>query len=79
MQTTVCVGQPFELTATNGPMTNKASGTLKAPTDGVYPLELTVSEWESEKSNIRDTTQLKLELGKAWGEVQFPPLFTCVM
>ena len=66
MLTTVRVGQPFELTATNGAITNKASGTLQAPVEGVYPLDLTVSEWKSETSNIRDTTQLKLELGKRW-------------
>jgi hypothetical protein len=66
MQTTVRVAQAFELTATNGAITNKVSGTLHAPTNGVYPLDLTVSECASENSNIRDAMKLNLELGKAW-------------
>jgi len=67
MQTTVRTDQPFVITATNGSITNTASGTLRAPTNGLYPLELTVSEWSSDKSNISDPTELNLELGKTWG------------
>ena len=67
MQTTLCVEQSFELLATNGGITNTVSGILHAPTNGVYPLDLTVSEWKSDKSNISDTTTLKLELGKMSG------------
>jgi hypothetical protein len=67
MLTTVRIGQPFELTATNGAVTNRVSGTLRAPASGAYPLDLTVSEWASEKSNLRDTTKLTLELGKTSG------------
>jgi hypothetical protein len=67
MLTTVRTGQPFELTATNGAITNRVSGTLHAPVSGAYPLDLTISEWASEKSNIRDTTKLNLELGKSYG------------
>jgi len=66
MQTTVRIGQPFELIATNGQITNKVSGILQIPTNGIYPLALTVSEWESEKSNTHDTTKATLELGKTW-------------
>ena len=65
MLTTVRIGQPFELTATNGAITNKASGTLHPPAGGAYPLDLTVSERASEKSNASATMKLDLELGKA--------------
>jgi hypothetical protein len=43
MQTTVRVGQPFEMTATNGALTNKVSGTLHSPANGEYPLDLKLS------------------------------------
>jgi len=66
MQTTVRVGQPFEMTATNGALTNKVSGTLHSPANGEYPLDLTISEWVSEKSNSRISMTLNLTLGKTW-------------
>jgi hypothetical protein len=66
MQTTVRIGQPFEITATNGGISNRVSGTLQTPTNGVYPLDLTVSEWASETQNIHDPMKLELKLGKSW-------------
>jgi hypothetical protein len=62
----VIVNQPFVLTSSNEKVQNTVSGVLKPPVSGRFPLELTVSEWESEKSNIRDTTQLTLDLDKPW-------------
>ena len=67
MLATVRIGQPFELTATNGAMTNRASGTLHAAVNGAYPLDLTVSERASEASKIIDSGTLNLELGKTSG------------
>jgi len=66
--TTVRTEQPFELTATNGATVNKFSGVLHNPTKGIYPLDLTISEWKSPKQNIRETTKLSLELGKTRSE-----------
>ena len=66
MQTTVRTEQPFVLIATNGQITNKVSGILHSPTNGIYLLDFAVSELESEKSNAQDTTMATLELGKVW-------------
>jgi len=66
MQTTVRIGQPFEIITTNGGISNKVSGTLQAPTNEVYSLALTVSEWASETMHIRDPMKLELKLGKSW-------------
>jgi hypothetical protein len=67
MLTTIHIEKPFHLIATNGAITNEVSGTLHAPNGGIYPLDVTVSEWASKKDNMRDSWKLKLELGKAWG------------
>lgn len=64
--TSVMVNQPFAQTNHNEKVQNTVSGVLKPPVSGRFPLELTVSEWKSENSNIRDTTQLTLALGKPW-------------
>jgi hypothetical protein len=66
LETPVAVDRPFSLTKLNGAVTNTISGVLKPPVDGKFPLDLTVSEWESAKSNIRGTTALNLELDKPW-------------
>jgi hypothetical protein len=67
MQTTVRAGQAFEMTATNGAVTNKVSGTLHPPANGEYPLDLTVSEWASESAKSNYSLTLNLTLGKTWG------------
>jgi hypothetical protein len=64
--TPVRVSEPFTVTNRNDKVQNVVSGVLKPPVGGRFPMELTVSEWESEKSNMRDTAQLTLELGKPW-------------
>lgn len=66
MKTPVVPGKHFELTRLNGEVRNTISGMLKPPVDGKYRIDLTVSEWVSEKSNIIDTTELNLELDKPW-------------
>ena len=66
MKTFVVPGKPFELTELNGGTRNTISGVLQSPVDGKYRIDLTVSEWVSEKSNIKDTTELNLELDRAW-------------
>jgi hypothetical protein len=66
IQTSVVPDHPFELTELNGEIKNTISGVLRPTVDGKFPIDLTVSEWKSEKSNITDTTELKLELDKAW-------------
>jgi len=66
METVIALNEPFELTKPNGEIKNTISGVLRKPVDGKFPLELTVSEWKSERSNLKDTTELNLELGKAW-------------
>ncbi len=64
--TTISIEQSFEVTATNGLVRNTFSGTLRPPVGDKFTLDLTVSEWESERSNIKDTMSLDLELGKPW-------------
>ena len=66
METVVVRNEPFELTKLNGRIKNTLSGVLRDPEDGKFPLELTVSEWESDKSNSRWTIELNLELGEEW-------------
>ena len=66
MTTVITANEPFELTKPNGNIRNTISGVLRPSVDGKFPLDLTVSEWASEKSNIKDTTELKLELDKPW-------------
>lgn len=66
MATAVTLNEPFELTKLNGNIRNTISGVLRRPCDAKYPLELTVSEWQSEKASITDTTELELELNKRW-------------
>jgi hypothetical protein len=63
----VKVGAPFKVVTTNGSVTTTISGTLGDPVNGQYALPLTVSEWESKTDNVTDTTNYKLELGKAEG------------
>ncbi len=65
IETPVTVGRPFKLTKLNGEIRNTISGVLGAPVDDKFPLDLTVSEWASETSNIEDTGTLHLELDKA--------------
>jgi hypothetical protein len=60
----VHLGEPFYVTAKNGDVKNEFSGTLQALTAGIYPLSLTVSEWESQQNSVRGTTNFKLQLGK---------------
>lgn len=67
MLTTIRIEEPFHLIATNGAITNEVSGTLHAPHGEIYPLDVTVSEWASEKDNVRDSWKPSLELEKAWG------------
>ena len=66
MATVVTPNEPFELTKLNGDIKNTISGILRPPLDGKFPIDLTVSEWKSEKSNIKGTTELNLELDKPW-------------
>ena len=60
-------GKPFCVRKKNGRVKNTISGRLLAETDGKHKLSLTVFEWLSEKSNIRDGWELELELNKPWG------------
>lgn len=66
METPVMINQPFGLTNYNGKVRNTITGVLKSPVGGKFPLDLSVSEWESEKSNVRDSEpgKLYLELDK---------------
>lgn len=66
IKTPVVPGTHFELTRLNGKVRNTISGVLKPPVDGKYRIDLTVSEWASEESNIKDTTELNLEPDKPW-------------
>ena len=67
MLTTIRVGQPFEMVATNGRARNTVSGTLQPPKDGKYPIDLTVLEFLDDKSNLKSMVKPELELGKAYG------------
>src|SRR4030095_6796983 len=60
------LGKPFRAEKTNGRVKNTISGSLRAKADGKYRLRLTISEWVSEKANMRDGWELGLELNKAW-------------
>jgi hypothetical protein len=62
--TPVVLNKPFEVTRLNGEIKNTISGVLDQPLDSKYPINLTVSEWASEKSNIKGTTEQNLELDK---------------
>ena len=64
--TDITPNEPFELTKRNGDIRNTISGVLRPPVDGKFPLDVTVSEWASEKSNIKGTTELKLDLDTPW-------------
>jgi hypothetical protein len=64
--TPVVLDRPFEVTRLNGEIKNTISGVLNQPIDSKYPINLTVLEWKSEKSNIKGTTELNLELDKPW-------------
>ena len=60
------VDKPFRITTDNGEIKNTISGQLHAPSGTKYPLTLTISEWESEKSNMKDSWELQLEIDKPW-------------
>src|SRR5262249_33199509 len=60
----VSLGKRFHATAQNGTVTDDISGIVRASTVGKYALNLTVLEWQSAKSNMRDTTNFQLELDK---------------
>lgn len=62
--TPVVLNKPFGVTRLNGEIKNTISGVLNQPIDNEYPINLTVSEWASEKSNIKATIDLNLELDK---------------
>jgi hypothetical protein len=68
MLTTIQVNQPFEMEATNGRVRNKVSGTLQSPKEGKYLIDIMVYEWESEMSQMKNTSKFELELGKASGD-----------
>jgi len=61
------LGKPFRVKKTNGRVRNTISGTLLPGSNGKYKMSLTIAEWESKKSNMRDGWDLELELNKAWG------------
>ena len=63
IRTPVHLGKHFHATARNGTVINDISGIVRAAT-GKYALKLTVLEWQSPKSNIRDTTNFQLDLDK---------------
>ena len=64
--TPVAVDQPFAITNRNDQVQNVITGILKPPVDSRFPMELTVSKWKSEISNMRDKEQLSLVLDKPW-------------
>ncbi len=70
-------GEPFTLNATNGATTDKLSGILHKPSKGIYPVDLTISEWISAKENIRNSAKLDLELGKTRGTGVIAGLVYC--
>lgn len=61
------INKQFRIVAENGNIKTTIAGTIGNSYNGKYPITLTVSEWESEKSNISDTTQMNLELDKPVG------------
>jgi hypothetical protein len=60
----VRLAKHFRTTATNGTVRNEVSGVVRPSISGKYALNLTVLEWQSEKNNVRDTTNFQLELNK---------------
>ena len=62
------IGKPFHVTANTGEVTNTISGTLLQPKNDKYPLDLMISEWESEKSNLKGTNNYQLELNKSYSQ-----------
>ena len=62
----VRIGRPFKVTVENGVRT-EISGTVLAPLDDKYPLDLSVAEWVSKEDNLKDTTSLRLELDRSIG------------
>ena len=70
--TSVRVNEPFRVTWMSGKTRSNISGILHPPVSGEYPLTLSVSEWASEQSNSKETSESKLKLEKPyeWGVVQ---------
>src|SRR5215475_3306942 len=60
------VDKSFQVTTDNGEIKNTISGRLHAPEGTKYPLTLTISEWASEQSNVKDSCELQLEIDKPW-------------
>jgi hypothetical protein len=70
--TPVTVDEPFRITWINGKIRNSISGILHSPVGAEYSLSLTVSEWASEQSNGKDSSESKLKLEEpyGWGVIQ---------
>jgi len=64
IRTPVHLGKHFHATAKNGTVTTDISGLVRATSAGKHALKLTVLEWQSPMSNIRDTTDFQLDLDK---------------
>ena len=67
VRTAIRIGAAFRVTVENGVVKTTISGTVDAPVDEKYPLNITVTEWASATSNNSDTTNLSLELDRPRG------------
>src|SRR5262249_21173419 len=56
--------QGFRVSDTSGTVRNTISGQLQHCKDGKYPLQLTISEWASEKSKITGSSDYQLKLNR---------------
>ena len=64
MRTTVTLRQPFSVARRNGRIQNAMKGVLSPPVDGVFPLDITLSEWESDDFNLSETGSFRLKLNE---------------
>ena len=71
MRATVTPNQPFSAARRNGNVRNAMAGVLAPPVDGVFPLDITLSEWESDELNLSETGSFRLKLNEphAYGAV----------
>jgi hypothetical protein len=64
----VRIGQAFMVRSGNGKIMNSFWGELHEQRDGIYPLDLSISEWESKASNLSGTASYRMKLDESQSE-----------
>lgn len=62
----VRTGQAFIARCKTGGIVNTFRGELHEEKDGHYPLDLSISEWQSPTSNLTGSASYKLRLNESW-------------